>query len=235
LEDRISPGPDEEEQAKIMIDRMSASRQSPNAARKDQIKSALEQGKRDFAKAANAFSEIKRGQTHTSHSEIQSGKIAKRPSTKQYTNSSQKERVLKGTKEGEITLTANRNAIRENQFEDELNELPDSNERDIMNVGGKAYQSDVDLKVPEEAFFKKNNRQSKESLQEPQRNRSKSFDRTSYQSVPRPRSGSRGSRNFAADVSQYSSVHSRILNAGEVNKIRKLVGEKNSDLDVSSD
>lgn len=58
---------------------------------------------------------------------------------------------------------------------------------------------------------------------------SRSFDRGNT-SGARPRSASKDkSRDYG---SYYSSVYSRILNAGEVNKIRKLVGEQNSDLDV---
>ena len=52
-------------------------------------------------------------------------------------------------------------------------------------------------------------------------------------SAARPRSANKErSRDYGAIGSQYSSVYSRILNSGEVNKIRKLVGEQNSDLDV---
>lgn len=64
----------------------------------------------------------------------------------------------------------------------------------------------------------------------PQRGRSRSFDRSTG---GRPRSANRDkSRDYASTYSHYSSIYSRILNSGEANKIRKLVGERNSDLDV---
>lgn len=65
---------------------------------------------------------------------------------------------------------------------------------------------------------------------EPRRN-SRSQERTSANQRPRSAIKER-SRDFGG--SQYSSVYSRILNAGEASKIKKLVGEQNSDLDVAS-
>lgn len=62
------------------------------------------------------------------------------------------------------------------------------------------------------------------------RGRSRSFDRSTG---GRPKSANRDrSRDYASTYSHYSSIYSRILNAGEVNKVRKLIGERNSDLDV---
>ena len=63
-----------------------------------------------------------------------------------------------------------------------------------------------------------------------QRRNSRSQDRANSQQRPRSAIKER-SRDFGG--SQYSSVYSRILNAGEVSKIKKLVGEQNSDLDVA--
>ena len=63
---------------------------------------------------------------------------------------------------------------------------------------------------------------------------SRSIDRGNT-SAARPKSANKEkSRDYGVVGSQYSSVYSRILNQGEVNKIRKLVGEQNSDLDVNS-
>lgn len=62
------------------------------------------------------------------------------------------------------------------------------------------------------------------------RGRSKSMDRSS---TGRPRSANRErSRDYASTYSHYSNVYSRILNSTEANKIKKLVGEYNADLDV---
>lgn len=64
----------------------------------------------------------------------------------------------------------------------------------------------------------------------PSRGRSRSFDRSAGK---RPLSANRDrSRDYASVYSHYSSIYSRILNATEANKIRKLVGEYNADLDV---
>ncbi len=66
-----------------------------------------------------------------------------------------------------------------------------------------------------------------------ERRNSRSFEKTQS---GRPKSAhkekSRDYGNTFGGNSQYSSVYSRILHSGEVNKIRKLVGEQNSDLDV---
>lgn len=64
-----------------------------------------------------------------------------------------------------------------------------------------------------------------------QRRNSRSNERAGSQQRPRSAIKER-SRDFGG--SQYSSVYSRILNAGEVSKIKKLVGEQNSDLDVTA-
>lgn len=62
------------------------------------------------------------------------------------------------------------------------------------------------------------------------RGRSRSIDRST---AGRPRSANRDrSRDYASTYSHYSSVYSRILNSSEVNKIKKLVGPNNADLDV---
>lgn len=64
----------------------------------------------------------------------------------------------------------------------------------------------------------------------PERGRSRSFDRSAGK---RPLSANRDrSRDYGSVYSHYSSIYSRILNATEANKIRKLVGEYNADLDV---
>lgn len=68
--------------------------------------------------------------------------------------------------------------------------------------------------------------------EESKRGRSRSNERNS---TGRPRSANRErSRDYASTYSHYSSVYSRILNTSEANKIRKLVGEQNADLDVIS-
>lgn len=72
----------------------------------------------------------------------------------------------------------------------------------------------------------------KSSKQVEDRQHSRSFDKGQG---GRPRSAHKErSRDYGNTLgsSHYSSVYSRILNSGEVNKIRKLVGEQNSDLDV---
>lgn len=62
------------------------------------------------------------------------------------------------------------------------------------------------------------------------RGRSKSFDKSTGR---RPSSANKDrSRDYASVYSHYSSVYSRILNGAEANKIKKLVGEYNADLDV---
>lgn len=70
----------------------------------------------------------------------------------------------------------------------------------------------------------------KEDTGHPNRGRSRSIDRSAG---GRPRSANRDrSRDYGSTYSHYSSIYSRILNGGEANKIKKLVGERNSDLDV---
>jgi len=60
---------------------------------------------------------------------------------------------------------------------------------------------------------------------------SRSFERAG--SANRPRSAAKDrSRDYGNNHSQYSAAYSRILNPGEVRKIKRLVGEQNSDLDV---
>lgn len=236
LEERLTVEADEQDNGKMTFGRKPASKVDPIVERKDQVRKALEQGRKDFAKISSSFSDVKKYQHNTSLPGFGGSKPAKRPSTGQVGRSSKKERQLKGSHEhgvkiGTTSLKEEDHNLEERET-DNHDELGPAHDHRGLHSGGKIYQSDVDLKVPEDAFFKRSNRPSKESLQDPGRNRSRSFDRTSFQSAARPRSGSRGSRNFAAEQSQYSSVHSRILNAGEVNKIRKLVGERNSDLDV---
>lgn len=235
LEERLSAG-EVEDQGKITFGHRSPNPQIDNQDRKDMIKSALEQGRKDFARVSNSMSHAytKKYQGNNSHTVMKPSKPATRSGKSKYKSSAQQERILKGARESEITLASKR--LNEEMGDDGNEDVNirhgDHQEKFNLASGGKIYQSDVDLKVPEEAFFKKSSKVSRKNLNESERNRSKSFDRTSFQSATRPRSGSRGSRNFAADYSQYSSVHDRILNAGEVNKIRKLVGDKNSDLDV---
>lgn len=239
LEERLSGG-EGEDQGKITFGHDSPHHHIENIGRKDMIKSALEQGRKDFAKVSNSMTHAytKKYQGNASYSDVNAAKPSGRSGKVGLKTSAQKERVLKGARESEITLASKKLAVNEEMGEeaDEHGDVDQSHSHDRFKLhsGGKIYQSDVDLKVPEEAFFKKSSKASKGTLNEPERNRSRSFDRNSFHSATRPRSGSRGSRNLAADYSQYSSVHSRILNAGEVNKIRKLVGDKNSDLDVAS-
>lgn len=87
---------------------------------------------------------------------------------------------------------------------------------------------------PTPTYFDGNKRVASKNIETveeaPQRGRSKSFERSS---CGRPRSANRErSRDYASTYSHYSSVYSRILNNSEANKIRKLVGEQNADLDV---
>lgn len=235
LEERVTAEADEQDQAKVTFGRKPTPTLDPIVERKNQVRKALEQGRKDFAKISSSFSDVKK-YNNTSIPGSSGSKPVKRPSTGQVGRSAKKERELKGSHERGVKIGSNtlkeEDEYQEELDQDNLNEAEIALDQRRLHSGGKNYQSDVDLKVPEDAFFKRSNRPSKESLQDPARNRSRSFDRTSFQSAARPRSGSRGSRNFAAEHSQYSSVHSRILNAGEVNKIRKLVGERNSDLDV---
>lgn len=98
--------------------------------------------------------------------------------------------------------------------------------------GGQRRQSNAKAKTD---YFVDNSRKGsnyqKETEDLPQRGRSRSFDRSTG---GRPRSANRDrSRDYASTYSHYSSVYSRILNSGEANKVKKLIGERNSDLDVS--
>lgn len=59
-----------------------------------------------------------------------------------------------------------------------------------------------------------------------------SFEKNAGKPV-RPRSAAKDqSRDYGNNHSQYSSVYTRILNPGEVKKIKRLIGENNPDLDV---
>lgn len=98
--------------------------------------------------------------------------------------------------------------------------------------------SSSSAKIDKSNLFKDFTRGSYKNVQETQlrpeeseqRRNSRSADRSSGK--VRPGSAVKDRSREYGTGSQYSSVYSKILNASETNKVRKLIGEHNSDLDV---